>query len=103
MQSQKKQDIYAFYSNPHQFNTQIVSGEQFRIPNQYQLLEFVGSGGYGKVCAAWDKINQKVVVLKKINQMEQTEYYLKKILREMKILRNINHLNVIKLLGAVLP
>ena len=67
------------------------------ILNNYEILSFLGEGSFGSVKLGIDKsTNEKVAIkiLEKKKFIEKKEEYLAK--REIDILKNINHLNVIK-------
>lgn len=70
----------------------------------------IGSGAYGVVCAAKDlsvdvkaNIRDKTVAIKMISQKDCSRVLYIRILREMKILRNLNSENIVKLKDIILP
>jgi mitogen-activated protein kinase 1/3 len=77
------------------------AGFDFFLPNRYQPLELLGFGSFGAVIEANDTLKNRQIAIKKIsNTSEDVE--LKKILREIIILKNLKHENIIELLDVVL-
>ena len=61
----------------------------------------VGSGAYGIVIACEDQkatTDNKMVAIKKIERTFEHRFYAKRTLRELKILRNLKHENVIHII-----
>ena len=79
----------------------------FQIPNYYQIKGAIGQGSYGVVMSALDMRNNSRVAIKKIvNLFEQNEFFQKRILREVKIMKHYsltNAPNLLPLLDLVLP
>ena len=53
-------------TSPH-FRSFIVSGNRFDVPCHYELLQAIGYGAYGVVCAARDTRTNAKVAIKKIS------------------------------------
>ncbi|XP_025203482.1 cyclin-dependent kinase 9-like [Melanaphis sacchari] len=67
--------------------------------NKYQPLVQIGKGSYGDVFKAQDTKNPDVIVaIKKINTIHKTEGFPMTSLREVRILKQLSHENVIKLI-----
>ncbi|WKX99745.1 hypothetical protein Q1695_014538 [Nippostrongylus brasiliensis] len=68
---------------------------------KYEILYQVGEGTYGQVYKARDKITGEQVALKKVRLENEKEGFPITAVREIKILRQLNHANVVKLLDIV--
>lgn len=67
----------------------------WEVPNRYENLQILGSGAYGLVCSAYDKTLDLHVAIKKISNPFQTAIHAKRTYRELKLLKHMNHDNVI--------
>lgn len=67
----------------------------WEIPNIYENLQILGSGAYGLVCSSFDKNRNLHVAIKKISNPFQTPIHAKRTYREIKLLKHMNHENVI--------
>ena len=74
-----------------------VRGEMFVLEKRYSVLDYLGSGAYGVVCAAFDKKNSEYVAVKKCKKIFHSRTMAKRALREMRILRLLQHDNVISI------
>ena len=68
-----------------------VAGTKFSIPEKYQPLKEIGHGAYGVVISAEDTLTGKKVAIKKIPNAFEDEIDAKRILREIKLLRHLQH------------
>ncbi len=80
-------------------NVWIVCGNRFEIDKRYEILEPMGQGAYGIVAAAKDleaddPVNN-LVAIKKIEKAFEHKVFMQRTLRELKILRLLQHENVI--------
>ena len=71
-----------------------VDGEPFELDAQYKVIDYLGAGAYGVVCAAYDEASLKMVAIKKCKQIFHSRTLAKRTLRELRILRHLNHENV---------
>jgi serine/threonine protein kinase len=75
-----------------------VEGVYFRIENRYTIYDtLMGTGSYGAVVEGYDKIQEEKIAIKKIHNVFMSEGDAKRILREIKLLKTINHSNIISL------
>lgn len=74
----------------------------FNVSDHYQILEVVGQGAYGMVCLAIHKPTQQKVAIKKIEPFGRLMLCLRT-LRELKLLKNFNHENIISILALQRP
>jgi serine/threonine protein kinase len=84
----------------HQFQ---VKADRFVVDTKYQPIKPLGSGAYGVVCSAKDRVANKRVAIKKIGKTFDDLVDAKRILRELKLLRHFNHENIVSLLDLVPP
>uniref|UniRef100_A0A3Q1H7G8 mitogen-activated protein kinase n=1 Tax=Anabas testudineus TaxID=64144 RepID=A0A3Q1H7G8_ANATE len=73
------------------------------VPKRYTALQAIGSGAYGTVCSAIDQNNKEKVAIKKLYRPFQSLIHAKRAYRELRLLRYIQHENVICLLDVFTP
>lgn len=73
------------------------------IKDRYVNLKIIGKGAYGVVYSAYDRELEKEVAIKKIVKAFTHRTLAKRLLREITILKKINHENVIQLLDIQRP
>ncbi|KAJ8265538.1 hypothetical protein COCON_G00146370 [Conger conger] len=73
------------------------------VPERYTTLKSVGSGAYGTVCSAIDQKTKEKVAIKKLYRPFQSLIHAKRAFRELRLLRHIQHDNVICLLNVFTP
>lgn len=71
--------------------------------NRYQLLEIIGKGSYGVVCAAIDTHTGEKVAIKKIHDVFEHASDAIRILREVKLLRLLRHPDIVQIKRIMLP
>ena len=76
---------------------------KLEIPDRYQNLKLVGAGACGQVCSAEDTSVGKPVAIKKIKHPFQSAMDAKRTYREIKMLKHMNHDNIIQLLDIFTP
>jgi len=81
----------------------VVHGTKFEAPRRYTVLEPVGQGAYGVVCAAQDEETQEACAIKKIENAFEHTTFAKRTLRELRILRHMQHENIIDVRMVYLP
>jgi len=80
-----------------------VLGSTFQAPKRFTVLEAVGQGAYGVVCSAKDDQTGDTVAIKKIESAFDDITFAKRTLRELKILRHLQHENLIDIRYVFLP
>ena len=73
----------------------MVMGSNFYLDKRYALIEPIGSGAYGTVVSAKDRITGKKVAIKKIEKAFNHPIYAKRTLREMRVIRLLKHENLL--------
>ncbi|KAF4386841.1 hypothetical protein F8388_006796 [Cannabis sativa] len=71
--------------------------------NRYKILEVIGKGSYGVVCAAIDTHTGEKVAIKKINDVFEHLSDAIRILREIKLLRLLRHPDIVEIKRIMLP
>lgn len=68
---------------------------------RYQKLEKIGEGTYGVVYKARDRVTNEVVALKKIRLEEEDEGIPSTAIREISLLKELQHPNIVRLYDVV--
>ncbi|GAV60670.1 Pkinase domain-containing protein [Cephalotus follicularis] len=71
--------------------------------NRYKILEVVGRGSYGVVCAGIDTHTGEKVAIKKIHDVFEHSSDAIRILREVKLLRLLRHPDIVEIKRIMLP
>ncbi|CAD8098892.1 unnamed protein product [Paramecium primaurelia] len=105
MDSNYNYDQYA--QKAYSANVFKVDESEFIIEKRYKPTQQLGSGAYGIVIGCEDTKatipEQKMVAIKKIERTFEHRFYAKRTLRELKILRNLKHENIVNLITIQLP
>lgn len=75
----------------------------WEVPVRYQNLQSIGSGAYGLVCSAKDIKGDNMVAIKKFSRPFQSLIHAKRTYREIKLLRHMNHENIIGIMDIFTP
>eukprot|EP00210_Caulerpa_lentillifera_P004960 g4734.t1 len=75
----------------------------FEVDEKFNLLKCVGKGAYGMVCSALDTSNNEKVAIKKICRPLSNNTNALRCLREINLLRQLNHPNIIEIKGVMKP
>ncbi|KAF7413528.1 hypothetical protein HZH68_002017 [Vespula germanica] len=86
-----------------QFHRIEINRTEWEVPERYQMLTPVGSGAYGQVCSAVDTTTNQKVAIKKLARPFQSAVHAKRTYRELRMLKHMNHENVIGLLDVFHP
>ena len=78
-------------------------GSTFMIDSRYDIRDVVGSGAYGVVASARDTVTGRMVAIKKIERAFEHSTFTKRTLRELKIMRLLNHENILSINSIQLP
>mmetsp|Transcript_4772 Transcript_4772/g.14201 ORF Transcript_4772/g.14201 Transcript_4772/m.14201 type:complete len:376 (-) Transcript_4772:56-1183(-) len=82
----------------------LIDGKvKFKVPAHLELIKKVGSGAYGTVCSFTDPKKGEKLAVKKITDAFRDLVDGKRILREVKLLRNFKHDNIICILDMYPP
>ena len=79
-------------------NIYMVLGSKFEVDKRFEVIDPVGSGAYGVVVAAKDieaEEENNLVAIKKIEKAFEHKVFAQRTLRELKILRLMQHDNVV--------
>lgn len=83
-----------------------VMGSTFELPSQFEIVNVVGSGAYGVVVAVRNKAgdpSECQYAIKKIEKAFEHKVFAQRTLRELKIMRLLNHENVLQICNILLP
>jgi serine/threonine protein kinase len=78
-----------FFINRSQFTAISI-----QIHNRYSLIRPIGHGAYGVVISALDRESGQKVAIKKVSRAFEDPIDAKRILREIKLMKNFSHENV---------
>mmetsp|Transcript_56690 Transcript_56690/g.159082 ORF Transcript_56690/g.159082 Transcript_56690/m.159082 type:complete len:403 (+) Transcript_56690:108-1316(+) len=77
-------------------NCYLVQGTKFEVDKRYKIIEPMSHGAYGIVCSAEDKDVGERVAVKKIESVFEHITITKRTLRELRILRHLQHENLMQ-------
>ncbi|EGZ18495.1 hypothetical protein PHYSODRAFT_315255 [Phytophthora sojae] len=98
--SEDKRELARLTRDNHTFTGKTT---KFDVPKKYQLIKVVGAGTYGEVVAASDIESGTTVAIKKVTNAFQDLPDTKRILRELCLLGQLNHPNLITLYDVPRP
>ena len=75
----------------------------FIIDERYVPIKAVGKGAYGVVCSAKDFVTGEKVAIKKITKAFENLTDARRILREIKLLRQLRHENIVGMRDIMRP
>lgn len=75
----------------------------WRVPVDLKFIEKIGSGAYGSVASFEDKRTKRMVAVKKISSAFNNPVDGKRSVREVKLLRQLHHPNIIQVLDILPP
>merc|ERR1719199_357596 len=81
----------------------MVFGTTFDVDVQYTVVDAVGQGAYGIVCAAKDEDSGEMVAIKKITSAFEHHTFAKRTLRQITLMRMMQHENIIGLKTILQP
>ncbi|KAG2524073.1 hypothetical protein BBO99_00001932 [Phytophthora kernoviae] len=91
--SPEDKDMYTF----------TVASTKFRVYRRYQLIRAIGHGAYGVVIAASDQITGNSVAIKNIPRTFDDLVDAKRIVREIRLMRHMQHPHVVTVLDVMRP
>eukprot|EP00803_Ostreobium_quekettii_P007246 evm.model.scf_339EXC.16 EVM.evm.TU.scf_339EXC.16 scf_339EXC:91671-94680(+) len=77
--------------------------KNFEVDEKYVPIKAVGKGAYGLVCSAQNQETKEKVAIKKISGAFSNDVEAKRTMREINLLRHIEHENVIAIHEIMLP
>jgi len=84
-------------------NCYLVQGTTFEVDKRYKIIEPMSHGAYGIVCSAEDEVTRQSVAVKKIEGVFEHITITKRTLRELRILRHLQHENLVQIKSIFIP
>jgi len=84
-------------------NCYLVQGTKFEVSKQYRIIEPVSHGAFGTVCSAIDEASGQQIAVKKVEGAFEHITITKRTLRELRILRHLQHENLVQVMGIFIP
>ncbi|KAF7458673.1 putative mitogen-activated protein kinase 2 [Cryptosporidium felis] len=81
----------------------VDDGNVYSVPEHFKFIKKVGSGAYGCVVSFYDKSRGSYIAVKKIFDAFQDLIDAKRILREIKLLRQLHHENILGIIDLLPP
>ncbi|KAK3284419.1 Mitogen-activated protein kinase 4b [Cymbomonas tetramitiformis] len=81
----------------------MVCGNLFEVDAIYNPIKPIGKGAYGIVCSARNDETDEKVAIKKIGNAFENIIDSRRVLREIKLLRHLNHENIIAIKDIMRP
>lgn len=75
----------------------------WEVGSDYECVKILGQGSYGAVCSAIHKPTGKKVAIKRMDGVFEDEVDCKRILREINLLRKLEHPYVIRIIDVLEP
>lgn len=75
----------------------LVQGTKFQVDERYAIQELIKQGACGTVCAATDGVTNEFVSVKKIEGAFEHLAVAKRTVRELRILRHLQHENIVQI------
>ncbi|XP_048465654.1 eukaryotic translation initiation factor 2-alpha kinase 1 [Rhincodon typus] len=73
----------------------LFQGQTSRYMNEFEEIERLGKGSYGKVYKVRNKLDRQLYAIKKILMKKITRYDCMKVLREVKVLAGLQHPHIV--------
>lgn len=86
-----------------EMSTWLVMGEPFDLETKYKVTDYLGAGAYGIVCTVFDTESNQYYAVKKCKKIFHSRTLAKRTLREIRLLRFIEHENIIKIKSILRP
>jgi serine/threonine protein kinase len=83
-----------------EFYKKTIGAFEFTLPRRYIAKDLIGFGSFGAVAEAFDEKEKRSVAIKKIQNLVDA-VDLKKVIREIIILKNLKHDNIITLYDVI--
>jgi mitogen-activated protein kinase 1/3 len=80
-----------------------MSTPKWNIGPRFELIKKVGKGTYGSVFEAKDTLTNEKVAVKNLKSIFEDEIEAKHMLREICIMRTLDHANIIKIKDIIIP
>lgn len=81
----------------------LMTETEFLVDARYKSVKLLGSGAYGIVVSARDSVTNSRIAIKKILHAFSYVRMARHVLREIRLLRHLNHPHIVKLLDIDVP
>ena len=81
----------------------VLSADELEIGSEYEIVKEIGKGSYGVVYQAIHKPTNTKVAIKKMYNVFDDKIDCKRILREIALLKELKHSNIVKLIDILEP
>ena len=88
--------------SPHT-RTFSAGGTTYCLPTRYELIKTIGQGAYGVVISCSDALTGEAVAVKKIQKAFDNMIDAKRVCREIRLLRHLEHENLMSITDIVQP
>lgn len=102
---QNEQPLNVIRDSATSYNQFLVCGSLFEVPAKYMPIKPIGKGAYGVVCSAQNLLipDKPMVAIKKISSCFDNAVDARRTLREIKLVRHLNHENIVQIKDIILP
>ena len=84
-----------FYPSPN--------NEEWEVGPDYEVLQIIGNGAFGSVCIGRHVASGLPVAIKKVEYVFVDVSDCRRILREIQMLKSLNHPNIVRIIDILLP
>ena len=81
----------------------VFGGNVVGMLSQYEKVEKIGEGTYGVVYKARDRQTNEMIAIKKIRIKEEDEGIPGFVIREVSLLKEMHHCNIVRLCSSTAP
>lgn len=85
------------------FQQPLAEFAEWEVGNNYECEKIIGVGSYGSVCRATQRSTGRKVAIKRMQNIFEDEVDCKRILREITLLRKLDHPAIVKIVEILEP
>jgi len=78
-------------------------GHKFDVESRFSILDVIGRGAYGVVCAGRDELTGQPIAVKRISGIFEHTTFTKRTLREIRLMRLLQHENLLGIKSILHP
>jgi len=95
--------MQTFPNIPPKVNAWQVMGELFELHERFKVIDYMGAGAYGVVCAVRDSECDQIFAIKKCKKVFHSKTLAKRTLRELRLLRLLTNDHIVKIESVLVP